>query len=59
MAEGGAQRIRLFLVPIVGQLDDRAVGLIAVADKGQGELAGRVIALAQQLHAEQLGIETQ
>src|SRR5439155_12284130 len=49
MAEGAAEAIRLFLAPIMGQLDDRAVGLLAIADKGEGELAGRVVALAQQL----------
>ena len=59
MAEGAAQRIGLRLIPVMGQLDHRRIGFVAIADKRQGELAGRVIALAQQLHAEQLGVEMQ
>src|SRR5436190_5517644 len=38
MAEAAAERIGLGLLPIVGQLDDRAVVLVAIADKGEGEL---------------------
>src|SRR5205814_8640294 len=59
MAEAAAEGIGLRLLPIMGQLDDGAVVLIAIADKGQGEFAGRIVALAQQLHAELLGVEMQ
>src|ERR1051325_278108 len=59
VAKTAAQRIGLLLIPVVGQLNDRAVGLVAIADKGERELAGWVVALPQQLHAELLGVELQ
>ena len=39
VTKSSAQGIGLFLVPIVGQLDNRAVRLIAVTDKGQREFS--------------------
>src|ERR1700730_9285975 len=59
VAKGAAQRVGFGLIPVVGQLDHGIVGLVAISDKGESELAGRVIAFAQQLHTEQLGIEIQ
>src|SRR6185437_1879080 len=53
MAEGGSERIGLLLVPIVGELDDRAAGLVAIADEGQRVAPFRNFALTQHLHAEQ------
>jgi len=57
MAEGRAQVVFVRAV-VIGQLDDRVVGLLAVADESQGVLAGRHVALAQQLHAKQAGVES-
>src|SRR5260370_29043587 len=57
MAETGAEFVGLLLAPVVGQLDGAVLALVAVADKGQGVLAGRHVALAQQLHAHRPGIE--
>jgi len=50
MAKRAAQIIRLGLIPVMGQFDHRIVVLVAVADKSQGELAGRIVAFSQQLH---------
>ena len=52
MAEAAAQRVRFRLIPVVGQLDHRVALLVAVADKSERELAGRIVALADQVHAE-------
>src|SRR5260221_701311 len=52
MAERGAEHIGFLLVPIVGELDHRAAGLVAIADKGEGIAALRHLALAQHLHAQ-------
>ena len=38
MPEGAAERVGFGLLPVMGQLDDRAVGLVAIADKGQRDL---------------------
>src|SRR5260370_33448775 len=57
MAETGAEFVGLLLAPVVGQLDGAVLALVAVADEGQGVLAGRHVALAQQLHAHRPGIE--
>ena len=59
MTKGAAQVVGLRLAPIVGQLDHRVVALVAVTDKGEGELPARVISFAQQLHSEQIGIKLQ
>src|SRR5207302_9078261 len=45
MTKGAAEIVGLGLFPVVGQLDHRRIGLLAVADKGKGELAGRVVTL--------------
>src|SRR5260370_3921424 len=57
MAETGAEFVGLLLAPVVGQLDGAVLALVAVADEGQGVLAGWNVALAQQLHAHRPGIE--
>src|SRR5579883_459209 len=57
MAEGGADRIRLLLIPVIGELDHRIGRLVAIADKGEGVAAFRDFALAQHLHAEEPRIE--
>src|SRR4029077_5770379 len=57
MAEAGAQFVGLLLPPVEGQLDSAVLALVAVADEGQRVLAGRHLALAQQLHAHRPGIE--
>jgi hypothetical protein len=44
-------------VPVVGQLEHGGLGLGAVADEREGEAAVRVVAAAQQLHAEHVGVE--
>src|SRR6185437_10531814 len=57
MAEGGAERIGLLLVPVMGKLDDRAARLVAIADEGECVAPLRHLALAQHLHAEKARIE--
>src|SRR5580658_4780809 len=57
MAEGRADRVRLFLVPVVGELDHGIAGLLAVADEGEAIAALRHLLLAQELHAEQPRVE--
>src|SRR5216683_1503061 len=59
MAERGAERIGLLLVPIVGELDHRAARLVAIADEGEGVAALRHLALAQHLHAEEPRVEVE
>src|SRR5580693_546798 len=59
VAEAGAQFVGLLLPPVVGQLDGTVLALVAVADEGQGVLAGRHVTLAQQLHAHRPGIESE
>ncbi|MNJ72953.1 hypothetical protein D3C77_696750 [compost metagenome] len=44
-------------VPVVGQFNDRAFGLVLIAHEGQRELAVRVIIAAQDAHAEHVGVE--
>ena len=56
MAIGGPQFIVLG-VPVVGQFEHGLILFLAVTDKGQGEAAFRVILAAQQVHAEDVGIE--
>lgn len=48
MTEASAERIGFGLIPVMGQLDDGIVLFIAVADEGKSELAGRVLAPADQ-----------
>src|SRR5690349_17155913 len=43
--------------PIPGELDNRCLGLTAVTDKREGELAAREILLAEQLHPELVAVE--
>src|SRR5690606_6405886 len=43
--------------PVVGQLDDAVLGLVAVTDECQGELPFRVVLAAQQGHAQHFGVE--
>ena len=57
VAETLAQRVRLLLPPVVGELDHRFVGFVAVADEGQRELAAGILLISQQLHAEQPSVE--
>ena len=52
-----AAQVVLVGVPVVGQLDDGAFGLVLVADKGQRELAVRIVVAAQDAHAEHVGVE--
>src|SRR5258708_2935311 len=59
MAERGAEHIGFLLVPIVGELDHRAAGLVAIADKGEGIAALRHLALAQHLHAQEPCVEVE
>src|SRR6266852_3139745 len=59
MAERGAERIGLLLVPIVGELDHRAARLVAIADEGEGVAALRHLALAQHLHAAEPRVEVE
>ena len=43
--------------PIPGQLDDRGLLLVAIADEGEGELAAGEVVLAQEFHPELVAIE--
>ena len=45
MAESGAQFIGFGLVPVVGQFNDGVLGLVAVADEYERELAAGVMYL--------------
>jgi hypothetical protein len=45
--------------PVMGQLDDGVILLVAVADEGEGELAAGEVLLAQQLHSELIAVELQ
>src|SRR5258706_5849489 len=56
VAEAAAEFV-LFDAPVVGQFDDRAGGVVLVADERQRELALRVILAAQYPHAEHAGVE--
>ena len=49
MPESVAQIVKMS-VPIIRQFHDRVIAFVAVTDKGQGELAGRIFAFAQQFH---------
>src|SRR6185437_13882479 len=57
MAECRAELIRLFLVPVVGELDDRAAGLVAITHEGERVAPFRHLALTQHLHAEEARVE--
>ena len=56
MAEGRTQLV-VIGVPIVGELQDRRVALIAIADEGQGVAVLGVVTTAQQPHPQQLGVK--
>ncbi len=43
--------------PVVGELEDGGLGLVAVADEGEREGAARIVLAAQQLHAQLVAIE--
>ena len=58
MTKGTAQVIGLGLTPVMGQLDHGIAALVAVTDKGEGKLPGRIIAFAQQPHPKQVGIKS-
>ena len=51
--------VGLFLVPVVGHFDRRALILALVADEGVGETTFRVLVLTQNLHAQDTGIKIQ
>src|SRR3989304_8233283 len=55
MAKGIAQIIMLD-TPIIGQLDHRLLGFFAKTDKGQRELALRIILAPQHTHTQYPGI---
>src|SRR5690606_37287184 len=64
VAEGGAEPVARRLVgaglgPVVGELEDRRVGLFAIADEGEREATARVVLAAQQPHAEPVAPEAQ
>ncbi len=57
--ETATQVVGLVLVPVVGQLDHCVIGLGAIADEGEGELAAGEILAAQLRHAEKPRVEIQ
>src|SRR5690348_10849569 len=57
MTEGGADGVRLLLIPIVGELEHRAALLDAISDESEGIAALRHLALAQHFHAEKARVE--
>src|SRR5262249_7717932 len=58
MAESAAQFVALG-VPVVSELDDGVVLLVAVADERERELAAREILLTQKFHAKLFAIEVE
>ena len=59
MTEGAAQTIGARPGPSYELARSPYWALVAVTDKGEGKLPGRIIAFAQQLHPKQVGIESQ
>jgi len=56
MPESVSQIVKMS-VPIIRQFHDRVIAFVAVTDKGQGELAGRLFAFAQQFHTQDITIK--
>jgi hypothetical protein len=56
VSEGGAEVVAVD-AGVVGQLQHRAVALVAVADEGKRILLLRTIGRAQQSHAHDAGVE--
>ena len=55
----GVSTLVFAATPVVGELDHAVIGLTAVAQKGERELAVRVVLAAQHVHTENLGVEAQ
>ena len=58
VAVGVAQLI-LLGIPVVGQLNYGVVGLITVADEGEGKASFGIILFAQQLHVQYILVKRQ
>src|SRR2546428_855443 len=56
--EAGAELVEL-RVPVVRELEDGVVALVAVADEGEREAAVRVVLAAQEPHAEHVAVEAE
>ncbi len=56
--EAGAELVAL-RVPVVRELEDGVVALVAVADEGEREAAVRVVLAAQGPHAEHVAVEAE
>src|SRR3546814_5599034 len=59
VAESGAEFVGLLLAPVMGQLDDGVRRFVAIAYESKREFARRIVLLAQELHAEQAGVEVE
>ena len=59
MSPGIALVVGLFLVPVVSHLDGGTFIFALIADESIGEAPFRVFVLAQNLHAENSGVEVE